>query len=440
MSIINLDNYCCQANGKTINQSRFEDNDLILKSTADGELIFSPLGNHPSAPIIALVGITPGGQSTEFAKLLKTNSVEEAAQQAAFAGAQNVIKELLSAHSFASSIGINLEGDINESEQIFTTSLVKCCLKRKSDYLYKAPDILSSEEAVYCVKNKFLRDIDSHPSLKFIVMFGQPSWEAINGISENGKTIKEHLEAQGKTVLNFPHFAQNFQQRQLFCASNEESEALLIAKPGFQGYALKANQMKTALFNAVPNLSSSSLVGEKTQQAAIPTKTTNTKSKKMNIAPKTKLPKVEQSLNNFASADGFISDHYELKLRQGIEDLGLTARETEQRTSKELAVFHNDNILCYISRQKGLTKGYIVAVIAPKMAPRVDSVAGSLGDVTIRLGKTTRYISSSNYRLFNNVGDCPELKSNEAFGAAYHIQSNPDMSQILDFLSLLVNK
>jgi hypothetical protein len=437
MSIINLENYCCQANGKMINQSRFDDKDLILKSTAEGDLIFSPLGNHPSAPVIALVGITPGGQSTEFAKLLKTNSVEEAAQRAAFAGAQNVIKELLSAHGFASSIGISLDGDINESEQIFTTSLVKCCLKRKSDYLYKAPDILSSEEAVYCVKNKFLRDIDSHSSLKFIVMFGQPSWEAINGISENGKTIKEHLEAQGKTVLNFPHFAQNFQQRQLFCASKEESIALLIAKPGFKGYALKANQMKTALFNAVPDLASSSLIGEKTQQAAIPAKTNITKSKKMNVVPKTKMPKVEQSLNNFTSTDGFISEHYERKLRQSIEGLGLTVRETKSRTSKELAVFHNDNILCYINRKTGLAKGQMVAVITPKMAPRVDSFAGSLDHVTIRLGKTTRYISSSNYRLFNNVGDCPELKSNESFGAAYQIQNNSDMSQISDFLSLL---
>jgi hypothetical protein len=440
MSIINLENYCCQANGKTINQSRFEDKHLIIKSTADGELIFSPLGNRPSDPLIVLVGITPGGQSTEFAKLLKTNSVEEAAQQAAFSGAQNVIKDLLSAHGFASSIGINLDGDINESEQILTTSLVKCCLKRKSKYLYKAPDILSSKEAVYCVKNKFIRDMDSHSTLKFIVMFGQPSWEAINGISENGKTIKEHLEAQGKTVLNFPHFAQNFQQRQLFCASKEESDALLIAKPSFKGYMLKANKMKTALFNALPNLSARPLVEESTQQTAPPAKISVTKSKEMNIAPKTKLPKVGQSLNNFASADGFISEHYERKLLQCIEDLELTARETKSRTSKELAIFHNDNILCYISRKTGLTQGYMVAVINLKLATQVDSFVGSLSDVTIRPGKTTRYISSSNYRLFDNVGDCPELKSNESFGAAYRIQSTPDMSQISDFLSLLVNK
>jgi hypothetical protein len=240
--------------------------------------------------------------------------------------------------------------------------------------------------------------------------------------------------------LVIPHFAQNFQQRQLFCASKEESIALLIAKPGFKGYALKTNQMKTALFNAVPDLSSSSLIGEKTQQAAIPAKTNITKSKKMNLAPKTKMPKVEQNLNNFTSTDGFISEHYERKLRQSIEGLGLTVRETKSRTSKELAVFHNDNILCYINRKTGLAKGQMVAVITPKMAPRVDSFAGSLDHVTIRLGKTTRYISSSNYRLFNNVGDCPELKSNESFGAAYQIQNNSDMSQISDFLSLLVNK
>jgi hypothetical protein len=442
MSTINLEDYCCQATGLNLDLSRFGDKDLILKSTADGELIFSPLGNRPSAPIIAVVGITPGSQSIEFAKLLKTTSIEEAAKQAAFAGAQNVIKKILNAHGFANSIGIDLSGDINESEAIFTTSLVKCCLKRKSAYLYKAPDILKSEEAVYCIKNKFLKDLNRYPSIRFIALFGQPSWEAINGIYLNGQTIKEHLESQGKIVLNFPHFAQNFQQRELFCSSEEEFEALLKAKPSYQSYALNAKQLKTALFNAVPNLSPNSSSAK--NQLLLKSSTTSTSIKiKMNMkqgkkAPINTLPKAESG-NNLTSADGFISDHNERKLHKIIEALGLTTGSVTKRSSKELAVFNNSNILCYISRKTGLTKGHMVAVIAPDLALKVDKAIGTLDNISINVGKSTRYISSSNYKLFDNVGDCPELESNEPFGAAYRIQVSSDFAEISDFLNELID-
>jgi hypothetical protein len=440
MTILNLENYCCQATGKTLNQARFEDKDLILKSTAGGELIFSPLGNRPSAPKIALVGITPGGQSAEFAKLLKTSSVEDAAKQAAFAGAQNVIKKLLNAHGFAKEIGIELEGDINDSDAILTTSLVKCCLKRKADYLCKAPDILASQEAVYCVKNRFLKDIDACPSIQFIVMFGQPSWEAINGIYENGKTIKEHLESQGKVVLNFPHFAQNFQQRELFCASTQEAETLLLAKPSYASYAPKAEQMKEALFTALPTLVCAPIYTNNALKIPTPQQAAAAPSKKENVVTNKKVPKPAHSQQSLASADGFMSEYNEIKLTKIIVALGLTNQAITSRTSKELAVFSNDKILCYISRKTGMTKGYMLAVVAPNVSLKIDGRIGNLENVTVKMGKTTRYISSSNYRLFNNVGDCAELESNEPFGAAYQIRVSPDMTEMSEFLSLLVKQ
>ncbi|WJG09217.1 hypothetical protein [Aliiglaciecola sp. LCG003] len=396
------------------------------------------MGNRPSAPIIAVVGITPGSQSTEFAKLLKTTSIEEAAKQAAFAGAQNVIKKMLSAHGFANSIGIDLSGDINDSEAIFTTSLVKCCLKRKSAYLYKAPDILKSEEAVYCIKNKFLNDLNKYLSIRFIALFGQPSWEAINGIYLNGQTIKEYLESQGKIVLNFPHFAQNFQQRELFCSSEEEFEAILKAKPKYQSYALNAKQLKTALFNAVPNLSPNSSSAENQVLLKSSTTSIETKMKPGKKAPSKTLPKAAKSGNNLTSADGFISDHNERKLHKIIETLGLTTGSVTKRSSKELAVFNNSNILCYISRKTGLTKGQMVVVIHPDLALKVDKTIDTSDNISISVGKSTRYISSSNYKLFDNVGDCPELESNEPFGAAYRIQVSSDFAEISDFLNTLI--
>ena len=225
----------------------------ILRSLCAGnrELRFSPLGNTPSAPRIALVGITPGGQSEVFARYLRYSSVHEAAKRAAFEGAQTQIKELLSAQGFAASLSLDLSGDLNDNPEIFTTSLVKCCLMVNGSYKYKAPDIAASPEATYCVVNRFLADIAQFPSLDWIVVFGDPGWGAVSTLDVGGKTILEILRETGTGVLNFPHFAQNFQQRAIFCLRENEEQAYFERKPKHRPYAPKARAMRTALVQAM---------------------------------------------------------------------------------------------------------------------------------------------------------------------------------------------
>lgn len=174
MALIKLSEYCCQGGERTIDTSRFTMEDLRLAVRGNRELIFSPLGNAPVAPRVALVGITPGGQSEAFARYLRLLAVPDAAKRAAFEGAQSQIKQLLAAHGFAESIGLSLAADLNESPDIFTTSLVKCCLKVNGSYKYKAPEIAASPEAINCIANRFLADIGRFPSLEWIIIFGEP--------------------------------------------------------------------------------------------------------------------------------------------------------------------------------------------------------------------------------------------------------------------------
>lgn len=251
MPKIELSDYCCQANGKTVDTSSFSAHELVLAVRGNRELIFSPLGNDPLEPRLALVGITPGGQSEAFERYLRSSPVTVAASRAAFEGAQTQIKQLLNSQDFAAHIGIDLAGDLNENPAIFTTSLVKCCLKVNGSYKYKAPDIVASPEATYCVANRFLTDIERFPSLEWIVIFGDPGWDAVTQLRAEGRTILERLRASGAEILNFPHFAQNFQQRAIFCLKEQDEQQYLEQNPKHAPYAPKARRMRSALLDAM---------------------------------------------------------------------------------------------------------------------------------------------------------------------------------------------
>ena len=253
MAKIRLGDYCCQGGDKIIDQNDFEPDDIVITSRGNNSLLFSPLGNHPKNPLLALVGITPGSQSEVFADLLRFNTVEEAASMAAFAKGQDAIKALLKAHNFADSIGLNLDGDLNTNPSLFTTSLVKCCLKVDGNYKYKAPDIAASPEASYCLSNRFVGDIESFPSLKWIVIFGDSGWEAVNSIQHHGASVRRYLESKGLVVLNFPHFAQNFQQRAIFVLKENEEQRYFEQKPSHIAYAPAAQKMRAAVLEAIGN-------------------------------------------------------------------------------------------------------------------------------------------------------------------------------------------
>jgi hypothetical protein len=254
MRPVRLADYCCQGGDRVFDQDRFTTTDLIISTEGKRELFFSPLGNTPRAPKLALVGITPGGQSKKFSELLEINSVELAAKKAAFAGAQKAIKALLNAHEFLKALNIDCSGDLNDSDDIFTTSLVKCCLKVDGSYKYAAPEIAASRAASYCVQNRFIGDIERLSTLTHVVIFGEPGWQAINLLRKEDQSIKRHLESRGLVILNLPHFAQNYQQRAIYQLDPTGDESYLRAKPSHRAYAAKATEMRRRMLGEVRRL------------------------------------------------------------------------------------------------------------------------------------------------------------------------------------------
>jgi len=248
--------HCCQGAGR-LNAGSFGIDDLTIAIEGSRRLRFAPLGNRPAAPRLALVGITPGGQIERFASLLATESVEVAARKAAFDGAQSAIKQLLAAHGFAERIGISLDGDLNENPEILTTSVVKCCLMVDEGYRFAAPDIAASPAATRCATERLIGELCSYSTLRWVVVFGKPGWDALHELRIDGQSVIEALRAHGLAVVQFPHFAQNFQQRALFACDDAAEAALLAEKPDFAKYAAGACSMRDHLLAELGSVQSS---------------------------------------------------------------------------------------------------------------------------------------------------------------------------------------
>lgn len=242
--------HCCQGTGM-LKAGAFDLDALTIAVEGERKLRFAPLGNRPAAPVVALVGITPGGQVETFAQALASMSVEQAASHAAFHGAHKAIKQLLAAHGFADALGVSLEGDLNENPAILTTSVVKCCLMVDDGYRFAAPDIAASPAANRCATERLVGELRAYPSLRWVVVFGKPAWDAMHELRFEGKPVIDRLRDHGLTVVQFPHFAQNFQQRALFACSYDQEAELLRAKPEYAKYAEGARSMRALLLRAM---------------------------------------------------------------------------------------------------------------------------------------------------------------------------------------------
>lgn len=236
--------YCCQGGKRGLAQGPFTLDDLTIAEEGVRRLRFAPLGNRPAHPIVALVGITPGAQIEQFASKLAVMDVHRAAQQAAFQGAQAQIKALLDAHGLAKHMRLSLDGDLNDNPDILTTSIVKCCLMVDDVYRFSAPDIAASPAASHCATRRFVDELMSYPTLRWVIVFGESGWNALHDLRRDGKPLIDVLRDAGLQVLQLPHFAQNFQQRALFCCPPEAEATLLAQKPDYEKFAPAARRMR----------------------------------------------------------------------------------------------------------------------------------------------------------------------------------------------------
>jgi hypothetical protein len=254
MAVVKFSEYCCQPTAGSVDTSKFSLNDLTIHEDASSVLRFSPLGNTPTAPKVALVGITPGSQIDRFVAVLREGSVKRASAAAAFHKAHGKIRKMLEAHDFASVLGIRLTEDVNDSPDILTTSLVKCGLARKDGYQYAAPDIAKNTWATHCVCTRFLPEIFHHDTLTHVVTFGDEGLAALEAVKVDEKSVLVHLRDRGLVILNFPHFA-NCQQRQdIFNCSEVDEPELLRRKPHYKGYAPVARRLRAAVIAEVKRL------------------------------------------------------------------------------------------------------------------------------------------------------------------------------------------
>lgn len=253
---IDFSAYCCQGKGE-LKSGPFDLGELTMAVEGRRRLRFAPLGNRPSAPRLALVGITPGGQIETFAAALATQDVPAAACHAAFNGAQVVIKQLLAAHGLADRLGISLEGDLNHNPAILTTSVVKCCLMVDDGYRFSAPDIVASPAALRCATERLVKELRGYPTLEWVVAFGQPAWDALHALSFEGKSVFCNLQGAGMRVVQLPHFAQNFQQRALYCSDSIEEAQLLSEKPHFAQYADAPRRMRARVLEELASVRNS---------------------------------------------------------------------------------------------------------------------------------------------------------------------------------------
>ena len=99
-------------------------------------------------------------------------------------------------------------------------------------------------------------ELCSYSTLRWVVVFGKPAWDALHELRVDGQSVIEALRAHGLVVVRFPHFAQNFQQRALFMGDAATESALLAGKPDYAKYAAVSRSMREELLAAIEDIGS----------------------------------------------------------------------------------------------------------------------------------------------------------------------------------------
>jgi hypothetical protein len=163
------------------------------------------------------------------------------------------------------------------------------------------------------------------------------------------------------------------------------------------------------------------------------------------VAPaKTKVSSHPAILANTSSTSGtsnllspttkFISGKAEKELNEALAKIGYTISSPKSAKTKEVCVFKGENVLAYISRKTGLSKGQAVVTVHPRNAIKLDKLIGEMEGVTIRMGKESRFISSSNYSGFNSKGYNKDIDTNEHIAAPYSVDVGSSWNKVLNLI------
>ena len=212
--MVNSKDFCkMYCNGKSIEipiNGVLKKEDLIILKEEKRKIYFSIVGNNPTNPKVALVGLCPG--SSQLGTLInsynkKGLSFEKSAQTSGFSKISKNLAKMLRKIGIDSYLKKDISDDFkfNEDADFLTTSLVKCASLSEGKSPSKQFNILKFDSTKLCFINRFIEDIKKYDSLKKIIILGKIGEYAVNEKLIDGKSVKQILEKMDKEVLFIPH-------------------------------------------------------------------------------------------------------------------------------------------------------------------------------------------------------------------------------------------
>ena len=418
--------------------SPFADN-LLIESQGEIGVFFSPFEHVNTQARVVLVGISPGATQANNANLKAKELLnageslgavsEQAKLTGAFSGAlrNNLIRLL-------DYVGINQKLNISSCESLFgdDSHLLH------STSVFRYPTLLSGKPISSANKgltNPLLKSIiddcltDEFSKLSqsaFYLPMGQGVDKILLNLCEQGGLSRNQL------LIGLPHpSGANAERIAYFLGSKTKNELSNKTNPN------KIDEAKQKLLAQVDQHVSAATVSiiedcdtQDDGRASFLPSNESTKPAKERVNRQVGTT----SLNMISPSDGFMLEKIEQRIRKQVAALNLSAGPVKSRTTKELAILNGSETIAYVSRKTGLKKGHLLVSFHPRMAKKLDRIAGDLEGVSVSPGKNSRYISSSNYSGFNSKGFSSHLKSNEHQAAAFRVDVTDGLSA---FKSLL---
>ncbi|MGY0615611.1 uracil-DNA glycosylase family protein [Vibrio sp. FJH11] len=413
-----------------------------LKMMSDGpiEVYYSPFDAVNPRAKICIVGISPGKTQADNANACacewlnrgaSTSTIlENAKNTASFSGTlRNNLVALLDY------IGLSKHWGLTSASQLFTTDqhLLHSTSVFRYPVLVNGEPISSAQQGL---KHPILKSmVDTYlasecQTLSSDVLYiplGKGTAEILSYLAEQGYIGHKQI------LTGIPHPS----------GANAERIAYYMGRKDKQNLSSQTNsntldEMKAALFQQLTDL------GVKVPRAEYTGNLTTRPSqvdpsKQINLIPTEGIKTMNTStcakqMSDLRSPnDRFMRDDVEKQLRALLSELGLTTNPIKSRQSKELAVTSGGTVVAYISRLTGLKDAKLTICLHPKYKNQMDSRVQQLENVTIKVGRDSRYISSSNYRDFKSKGFSTEIKTNEHIAIAYIIDVSAGYHPLASF-------
>ncbi|WP_220473350.1 hypothetical protein [Vibrio sp. PID23_8] len=406
------------------------------------DVYYSPFDAIKPRAKICIVGISPGKTQAENANLCaselinngETSSIilEKVKDTASFSGAlrSNLINLL-------DYLGLNTHWGLESASQLFSTD--QHLLHSTSVFRY--PVLVNGEpisSAKQGLTNPILKQmVDTYlasecqrlPDDVLFIPLGKGTSDILAYLAQQGFIKSEQI------LKGLPHPSGANAERLAYFMENKSKESL-----SSKTNSKILNEMKSELFQQLTDLGVKLPRGDRPIHPMVDPSQHSSSKRISSVASGSKksmrtLSKDVQASDLRSPIDKFIRDDVEQQLRALLAEMGLDTNPNKSRTSKELAVSSDGAILAYISRKTGLKDARLTVCVHPKHKKEMDHRVQQIDNVSIKTGRNSRYISSSNYSGFNSKGYCADIDTNEHIAIAYIIEVSGGYQPIISFFN-----